>query len=294
MALNSRNFGLELEFCGLSLDTVNEKLSKYKIIPYQYLLMHKAYKPSYNEWYLDFDDTVSLKLPNGDFSGGELSSRIFQGNEEDWFEICNVVDFLSDMGSYTTGCCGLHFTFDISDIIKDQNFIKTLSRVLAVYETNMELFYMGSDYNFRALKDIYATSIGLKLREVIDYIDEVDLTSKKSLESFIRSKKIYTFQDGINLQKYGLMEIRYPNGTLDYDIIRNECEFSLSLIHSISNGRFDLDYLDYIISQDMNNQNEVFRREYPFDRFIELVNTIESNNDMKNRYIKQYEKVIRR
>ena len=292
MASSSRSFGVELEFKGISLDYLNEALLKARIIPFRYVLNHKAYEPKYDNWYLDYDKSVSEVLDNSDYIGGELSSRILYDCDDDWFEIMNLVDFLNELGAYSNDYCGLHLTYCVNEEIKKKEFLKTLCKVLSVYETDINLFYMGDKFSVRAEKDIYAKSIGLKAGEVLDSIDRMETVSHKNLYSFIRNKKMFTFTDGINLQKYGLMEIRYPNGTLDFDTIHNDGDFSLSLINAIANGKFNQEYLDYVID---NAKDDSFKNKFLIGddlKFSELVDIIEDDSDKKNRYVRQYSRVI--
>lgn len=93
------------------------------------------------------------------------------------------------------------------------------------------------------------------------------------MENYSGSRKLFTNRDGIHLDK-NRMEIRYPNGTLNYSIIQNYINFSLKLINSILQDKWDLEKLTFQIDHELENKNFLLPEDGNYALFEKLVEKI--------------------
>lgn len=285
------NYGAELEFEKVNLNRVYRALKNE--IPLEYILYHRLYNPDYKSWYLDIDETVTNEI-NGNFYGGELSSRILTDVYSDWKELENVCHSLEEVGADITPNCSTHITVDISKYLSNPNFFKTLCQILVIYEIDMNLFFMGDKYLVRNRRDRYAKNIGCMLAKKLD---KVDFSKDNYLDELIKTTNCFNKHDGISLKKIlqGLVEIRYSNGTLDPNIIQNDTYFIFSFIDAIVSNKFPQDYLEYSVNSIKNDPYERLRYityDEDEERFMELVDIIGLNSESKGNFLNQYEKVL--
>ncbi len=288
----NQNFGVEIEFGNANIITVYDKLFQ-KMIPVTYQLHHKMTRPIYDTWYVDTDSTVS-KIDKGKTRGGELSSRILSDNGSTWKEIKKVCSTLQETNAIPDNNTSTHITVDVSSYYLEKDFIETLFKIIAVYEVEMDIFYMGDKYMIRDTKKKFAADLNLRL---LDIIDSTDFNRNDILYQLAR-KKSFTVRDGVSfhkLKKKGLIEFRYPNGTINEKTIQNYINFTLKLLIAIQNNKFDLEELSYQISELKNNYLNIYRtQEYigNTSKFMDLVTTISSNSLDEEDFLNQYQKVI--
>ena len=281
------SFGVEIEFEGAELVNLYNSCN----VPVDYSLIHKLFAPKYNTWYLDLDSTVTKEV-NGIFYGGEFTSRILRDNEESWAELRDVCSLLIDNNALSTPNCSTHITINVSKYLRTVEDFKLFCQVLAVYEIDMNLFYMGDNFLIRNNKEQYSRSIGWQLGEVIN---DIDFTKRDCFFQIVDKSGCFVRKDGISLHKLdlGLMEVRYPNGTFNCETIQNYISFTYKLLEAIKNRKFNQDYLQYVI----NYEHECFFERLKFydyiadpEKFEELVSII--GDEYKDDYNKQYQKVL--
>ena len=280
-------FGVEIEFEGTEL----EKLCNCCDVPIEYSLCHKAYAPKYNNWYLDLDLTVT-KEKNGKFFGGEFTSRILRDDVKSWGELENICSLLINNNALSTPNCSTHITLDVSDYLKTPEDFKIFCEVMSVYEIDMNLFYMGDKFLIRNNKEKYARSIGWQLGEVIN---KIDFSRDDYFKQIVKESGCFIRKDGISLHKlyYGLMEVRYPNGTFIKETIQNFISFTYNLLEAIKNKKFNQEYLEYVIKYEHNYFSERLKYLYyqeDEEKFCELIDII--GGDYKDEYYNQYQKVL--
>lgn len=287
---NEQKFGIEIEFEELNLRRLYSSLAKSGL-PVTFSLSHKSKKPRFNKWILDVDPTITSS--DGErMVGGELSSRILTDNYGSWSEVKKACLEVQKLKGVITSKCGLHVTADISKYLDNPLFLETLVKLFFVYEDSIDLFFMGNEYFVRDTKEESAYNFRNK---IIDVIEDKDLLARhpKFPNSFA---KLYFLNShcGLNLDNVndrGLVEVRYGNGTLDYTVIQNFCNFVLKVINAIENNKIDLDYLNFEIKC-LKDRYMLELTDEDIEKFIELLKTISVNKEDFDTLSKQYVKVL--
>lgn len=295
---NKYKFGTEIEFSNTRLRELEEKFIKEKL-PVKYTLGHKNLHPDYSVWYLDSDITVSRYI-NGGFSGGELSSKILCDQKECWIELKNICDILRDSNSTVNDQCSNHITIDLSHLENEAYFFEVFSKLIALYETEIEIFYMGDTYLNRKTRIDYASSMSFALLRKINSID----FNKQNFLHELKFRGISTFQlrDAINLSCYEqsnykigkTIEIRYPNGTINEKTIQNNINLSLKLIYAIERQLFDKEKLTYLINSiESEGIKYTVSKDPNYKEFENIVKTIATSSEDTQDFMCQYEQVIK-
>lgn len=290
-------FGTETEFSGISLKTLAEIFEKEQLnIIYQ--KNHYNKKPTYESWYLDKDTTISWDTGT-DILGGEISSRLLTNTKDTWKEIKKILKTLKSSGATISGCCSTQVSIDISNVNNSeqkQDFYKTLIEVIALYEKDMELFYMGKKYFKRQTKDHYARSIKIMLLEKLIEIGNTHIANYHDLLVYDPpelTQSVYGIKidEKENMQR---IEIRYPNGTLNEKILQNYINFSLKLITACKNGTLDQEQLDYLTKREIKlykDGNDCIYKSNP-KAFESLIETISTSKEDVEDFTHQYQKVL--
>lgn len=112
---------------------------------------------------------------------------------------------------------------------------------------------MGDDYLIRDTQRDYAHSLRPYLLNYINHVDFQDETGYLfDLRNSRRGILLFTNRDAINLNDFytrNLMEIRYPNGSLNAKTIQNNINFILKLIDAIDRGLFNPQELYNIVEK---------------------------------------------
>ncbi|MDE5889112.1 MAG: amidoligase family protein, partial [Bacilli bacterium] len=290
---NKYLFGNELEFTGVYLEELSKQL-RSSSLPVRYAINHKSRGyTKYDEWYLDLDSTVTRK-EDGKYFGGELSSRILTDKKKIWMEVKDICDVLKYVGAYVNERCSNHVRVNLSSIRDERYFFEVLSKLIALYEVEIRLFYMGDDYYVRRTSFEYARPLATYL---LDYINKVNFSADDFYYRF-RNNGITLFSrnDGINLQEYEekrLMEIRYANGTINEKTIQNNSNFSLKLVDAIDRKVFDPQELTKRIED--GGRKLIFKHisdESDFKEFEWLVRSIATSEEDIDDFMTQYEHVL--
>ncbi len=287
---NNSKFGIEIEFEELNLNRLYSSLVKSGV-PVTFSLSHKSKNPRFNKWILDIDPTISIT--DGErIVGGELSSRILTDNFSSWDEIKKVCLEIQKLNGVVTSKCGLHVTTDIRKYLDNPLFLETLVKLFYVYEDSINLFFMGDKYFVRDTKEESAYNFRDKIKEVIE--DKDLLVRHSTFNNHFAKLYLLNSHCGLNLDSVGdrgLLEVRYGNGTLDYTVIQNFCNFVLKVINAIENDKIDLDYLNFEIKC-LKNRTITDLTDEDVDKFIELIKTISVNKEDVESLSKQYVKVL--
>lgn len=287
-------FGTEIEFSGVYLDNLS-KLFRESGSPVKYVLHHKSTGfIKYDEWYLDIDSTVTKK-ENGRFFGGELSSRILTDKSNSWRELKDICYLLKKAGANVNINCSNHIRVNLSCIQNEAYFFEVLSKLIALYEIDMELFYRGDDYLKRGTVFDYARPLADNL---LQYINSVDFNSEEFFYNFRTNRgiKYFTRRDAINLQEYEskkLMEVRYANGSVNEKTIQNNINFTLKLVDAIRRELFDSKELSRRIEEEKDSL--ILRSiidNYKVKDFEQLVRTISTSEEDVDDMMSQYEHVL--
>jgi hypothetical protein len=286
-------YGVEIEFSGAGLIKVYSNLIT-NFIPCEYVLNHHNLNLNFDKWYVDTDMTVTSSN-NFLLMGGEVSSKILSDCSEDWLELKKVCDIIKESSGIINDRCSTHINIDISKYLDNPMFFEILTKVVAIYEIDMNIFYMGDSFYKRATKEDYARSMCF---DITKRLKKFNFKRDDLLDCLVFEKDIFGNRDGINLvkaKKSGIIEFRYPNGTLNPEIIQNYINFTIKLIDAIGNNKFDLDYLNYLFKGQVDDP--IFLLRYlkgidNIDKFCELINIISYNRNDIDSFYNQYMKVI--
>ena len=279
IGLNSHyQFGAEIEFANVGLIDLYEMLLQEKL-PVEYMMHHKTATPgpTFKRWVLDTDFSVT-KSGEQQYIGGELSSRILRDYTSTWLELHKICKVLRKSGAQINDFCSNHITVNLSDVENMNRFLEFLSKVLIVYESEIETFYRGEIPRERATKDDYAKSLAYRLSREIN---DIDFSSPRCLFNLTDHHDLYRFRDAISLDKYArskLMEVRYPNGTMNEEVIQNNINFTMKLIDAIISGKFDIPYLDRQIDKfDVISWMRVDANPHKMGELIEIISNSEKD-----------------
>ncbi len=289
-------FGTEIEFTGVNLERLIG-IFKQKSLPIKYVMNHKSYDPKYNIWYLDEDCTVTKHILNLPI-GGELSSRILTDTKETWLELKSICETLKSSNASVDATCSNHVRVCLSSIANKQVFFEVFSKLIAILEDEIALFFMGDTYLLRDTKSDYARDLKLHL---LRYINEVNFQDEKEYFFDMRNARsgslLFTNRDAINLNDFyhkGLIEIRYPNGTINEKTIQNNINFILKLIYAIERNLFDREALTSQVSKVERSDwfLDKLSGNYNNEGFEQLVRTISTSSEDVDDFMTQYERVL--
>lgn len=284
-----KKYGIELEFSNVDIYSLTKEILKYDL-PIEFIKCHNNLKLDYHIWYLDYDASILGSLGDNPL-GAELSSKILRNTGNDWQEIEQICNFLTINNAKVNEYCSTQVNIDVLYLLNNNLFWETFCKIIALIEEDINLFYMGERYFIRKTKREYAKNLNAKL---LEYINNIDFEDPNFFDLMRQDKNIFGSRDGINLnyvKKSGRMEIRYPNPTIKKKIIQNYINFSLKLVESIIEGKWDIEELTYLVNEKSLNRHLNYEENklFPFER---VINTISANQEDQNDFIKQYEKVL--
>lgn len=300
IGLNDKyKFGIEIEFSDVSLAKIYQSL-RLENLPIKFRLNHKCCKTDFNNyWYLDTDSTVTKyeKDKNGKvYIGGELSSKILSDNDVSWTEIKRICSLLKENNASINKNCSCHINIDATQFVNNRTFYEVFSKLLALYEDDIILFYMGDKYLKRDTQNDFARPIKYSL---LDKVNKIDFDNNDIFFNELLYKKYATFMlcDGINMQEIKSkkrLEVRYPNGTLDEKTIQNNINFTLKLIDAILNEKFDKKLLTDLVDKEIKDRwHFTNTSDYNYESFYKLIKTISTSYQDTIDMMNQYEKVLK-
>ena len=148
---------------------------------------------------------------------------------------------------------------------------------------------MGDKYIERPKSKDYAVPLKNRLLEKIDNIDFNNYESVYQ-NLFALQEDDFSTKDGLHVD-YDIneIEVRYPNGTIDTNIVQNNVNFTLKLFDSLLNNKISIDKLDYLVK--LKKEDRDIRNIHPRE-FRELVTTISNDFTDERDFIGQYKKVL--
>jgi hypothetical protein len=274
-------FGTEIEFDGVNIwnmdipSNLNLKL----------ILDHKAHYTDFSSWILDADYSITKER-----IGGEVSSKIMNNSELDYEELKSIVDYLKSCKAFINDNCSNHVHISIKEDYNLSYFLEVFSKVVALYEAELTKFFAGEMEGLRSGSFVYASRLNPTL---LDKVLELDYKDASIYYRLLYGKvSLFTLRSGINLQnllKTKQLEFRYPNGTLNEDIIKNNIRMCLLIIDAILEHKFDIEELNQLIieKQKKNICNFLYDIEND-EAFDYLIDIISPNKDEKKLLKSQY------
>jgi len=297
IGINKYNFGTEIEFSDINIGLLYKNFKKENC-NVKFVLDHKLKGFDFNKyWCLDRDATVTYTYYDDNqfgksYYGGEISSKILNDNPSSWMELKNICTTLKNNNASINSNCSNHIHVDISNIDNYNNFYEIFSKILALYENDFILFYMGERYFVRDTFLEYSRPLK---RDLLRKVLNIDFSGFEYLKQLIyEDKYIFGINDGVHINPvYNELEIRYPNGTLDEKIIQNSINFTLRLIDSINNDKFDKNEINYLLRRANKNifNYDIFSS-INYNGFYKIIKTITNDSCLENDFMSQYEKVL--
>ena len=187
----------------------------------------------------------------------------------------------------------IHIHIDMEDFFDNWLFFEVFSKLFAIYENDLILFYMGDKYLKRNEIDTYSKPMK---RELLGIVNDINFSNDTHFLSklFNDGNLLFNIDKGVYISKEDReMEIRYPNGTLNELTIQNNINFILKLIDAIINDKFDRDRLTYLVNYYNKKifNYDIFSK-YNYDGFKDIVEIISIDSMDKENFMGQYEKVL--
>lgn len=198
-------FGMEIEVENIDRTFLNEWMQKKKSLFYYYEC-HK-------------EETVE-SIINGNRLGCEVVTPPYHNKIQTWKELEKVCTFLKRNGARITKKCGGHIHGDAAILDYEEETVKKVLKLWAVYEPVFFRLFMGDFYQVRDLT--YAEALQKLIVEKINYIDTHCLTQIKS-ELFPNKRKSFNILNFDAMKSYAknTLELRFPNGSLNPWIWQN-------------------------------------------------------------------------
>lgn len=242
----SRKFGVELEIGNEIKKPTIRKLIKYKS---EKTVHTSRYSPSINNswWHIKDDATCGPQGRDGP-RGIEVASFVASG-VGDLRHICEVADFLKESGAKVNDNCGLHIHADATDISESQ-----MGRILSSW-IKIEGF-LSFALPFRRYNNPYCEMLSLKspnkLASLLEKHPDLENNIAKTIYQVIRPSDISMYENRdrrvtLNLVNYcraieqkhtnrKTIELRWPEGTLSGEDIKNWVRLFLNFIEHAKNG----------------------------------------------------------
>jgi len=275
---NNYTFGIELEFLGI----LYHELEKYiKNGYFRIDIENDLY--CYSNRYYRYKREYTNKR-----EGAEIVTPIMMDKKSYWQDLKMVCEDLRMYGA-TGKNCSTHMHFGAHVFGNNYNNYATLVKLWVTYEKEIYNFYYGKDEKPRKKIEAFAPSINKKNLE--NYFSSSYKTFylhkyQEDIENFLFGLNLTGVYDN-KLKDKNTIEIRVPNGCLDYKIIQNNVSFFLNLIDKIKTNKIDIDYLDYKFKNRLVNDNIKSFNNINLNNVLDLVNIVYRDEVSKLYFIKQ-------
>ena len=267
-------FGIEIEFENIKFSSVRtslEELKRQGIID--------------SNWRLKAE--LSLDSYGDNSLGGEIVSPILVDSLKSYEEISIICKMLTDMNGRATTRCAGHIHIGANILEENLIYYSRLAKLWVVFENEIVKFGLGEFDYVRDTMASYAASATMFLRYVDDF--EKGLFGDITFENFA---KFFGMEKRLTISFYYLgknkpintIEIRCPNGTLDYRIWKNNINFftklvlacrddnkDWNLIEKMFQEEKDIEYDDYSC-EDNNLEKFRFLVDFIFDDELDIEN----------------------
>ncbi len=287
---NINKFGIEIEFDEVSLMRITLKIKEL----YDNNILTKKDDYNYPYWNVVEDESITYTKQGLEF-GGEVVSPILTLDEKD--EIKLICDALYKAQAVASRRCGGHIHFS-SDILENNpKYFYNLMLLWSAYEDVIYKFgYNGEGP--RIPTSSFATPIYLDFEYKKPFIKTASCIEE--IFHNCKFKKNYGlnfcnfFHSFIDDGYKSTIEVRSPNGTIDYDVWINNINFFMHLFQFAKSNNLDIEKLEYMIF-DNNYPPLLYEAVNYFNnvnigKAYELANMIYDKTSDKEKFIKQYKK----
>lgn len=264
-------FGLEIEYEGLSLSVVEEFVSK-----------------NLDNWKTVEDRSL--------YFGGEVNSPIMKDELKYWKELRKICRFLSSKKVNTSRNAAGHIHLGACGLGDDMEAWRLFLKLYMVYESVFFRFAYGDKINARREILRFARPSSSALHDILPQINRV---------SKVRNLKIYglpssyayalnfTYVDFVDLEDNKVkntLEFRSFNATVNEIIWQNNVNTTAKMLMSSKDKVIDEEFLDYKLKNEYVGYfgNEYMYNEVNLKDALEFVDIVFDNNLDKVCFLKQY------
>lgn len=274
-------FGIEIEFENAKFSSVRSSLEELKTIG--------AINPN---WQLKVE--LSLEVFEESSLGGEIVSPVLFDSEKAYEEIETICKMIIDMGGKITTRCGGHIHIGANVYKENLLYYGRLMRLWTIFEKEIVKFGFGEFDHARDTMEIYAY-LPAPLFQHIDEFERGDF-GKVDFDNFLKN---FGFEKKLAISFYYLdkeqpintIELRCPNGTLDYRVWKNNIYFFSKLILSCLDETKDWSLIEKMFQEEKTvSFEDYFYGTDSLDKAKFLANFIYGNElDIEN-FLLQYKK----
>lgn len=267
-------FGLEFEYENIEVCEVTKNLE---------LLKEK--NKSISKW-KNVDEISIMSYYYNKIINGEVVTDVLTDNIQTWNDIKLVLDMLKKLGGYSTEKCGTHINIGTQILGKNQTYWKNFLLLWKLY--NDEIYSFCSGENKKVRENYYIKSINNKLtiEDILSFELSID-TKERRNPSFLYDKRhdiSFKKCTSFNCDLGNVIEIRLPNGTLNYNVVYNYTLFFIKFLLSCKQ-ELDVERIIYKIQNDDHNAIEL--ADFAFDDEIDknnfLIQTLKINKVYKKK-----------
>lgn len=220
--------------------------------------------------------------------GGEITSPELIDNVENWKALCNICKVLKSLGAEATSRCGGHIHIGANILGCDNEIWETLLNLWGEIE---EIIYkITSPESTREAVTIHAQPIH-KTIEKIRKKGSINIESEEDLDELVNIFRDEHSRNGsmnltnVNGFQKNTIEFRLANGSLDYDVIRQNIKLYGKIIETVINVAKNPEYK-------RTEYREIFNREVNEEK--KLSNTLDllfDSNEEKEVYKRRWKNV---
>lgn len=268
-------FGIEIEFESASYDWVEYYLHEW----------NKEKNYVLDKRFLIYEEMTVIDKVRDERFGGEVISPILKDNIQTWKDIREVCILLSNLDAKCGEKTGAHIHFG-SQILGDNpiNWVN-LIKLWTIYEDDIYKFSSGYSEKIRSGVFEYAKPLKEKFLKILT---DFNIDSIENLNAFLFLFNIERKTGGIDFTnvmfgqfyKNNTIEIRCPNGTVDYEIWQNNINFFAHFLLYCRDLKFDTEFIDAVLQGKVKTNVE------------DLLDMIYSGKQDKKDFMKQYLKKV--
>jgi len=300
-------FGCELEFVGITLKKLKE------------VIVCSGMGHLFFDWRIKKDGSVLIekKDKSGKVSvisrGAECVSPILEDTKKSWEDLDTLCSFIRILGGRANASCGGHIHFGKDVLGFDTKAWETFFTIWREVEPIMYIITNRRGESSRARIGKYASGIEEKID---NNLSSISIKNQAELQEFAKRISDKDRYKGINLiniasetSKKDTIEFRLPNGTIDYNIIRENVLLygrllQVAKMRSVDPTIKQKEY-DLFMERDLPEEEKVKRlldlvffdekeKDIFYKRWEYNVGRTENIKVSDRRYIKQYDpKVIK-
>ncbi len=233
--------GIEIEFEGAKLSSLQERLSIYENIQ----------NSSHQVWHAKKDSSVSRILPN-DFRGGEIVSPIFYNKSKDIYRLKRILQILKEEKATIGELSSLQVSIDLSIFENNPIYLQNFFILYSLFEAEVYRFSCANRDSLRESAATFALPLGDHLLYLLDTSNLVDSDFSSyltSLQQFLRGDGNCFYglflEQEVNQNGRNRLEFRTCNTSFEERIVFNIINFFVHLVLASKRSSFK-DILSFI------------------------------------------------